>query len=71
MVSGCCKEVYRNPHNNYNFSLLHLHIYVALLLFVHFKNVFFVLVYVILLLKEHTRSFKNRVNANIINYIDN
>ena len=25
MVSGCCKEVYRYPHNNYNFSLLHLY----------------------------------------------
>ena len=26
VVSGCCcKEVYRYPHNNYNFSLLHLH----------------------------------------------
>ena len=46
VVSGCCcKEVYRYPHNNYNFSLLHLY-YIALFLqqhpyfFVHFKNVF-------------------------------
>ena len=23
--SECCKEVYRYPHNNYNFSLLHLY----------------------------------------------
>ena len=23
VVSGCCKEVYRYPHNNYYFSLLH------------------------------------------------
>ena len=44
VVSGCCcKEVYRYPHNNYYFSLLHLywlffwqqHPY-----FVHLKNVF-------------------------------
>ena len=40
----CCKEVYRYPHNNYFFSLLHLyylffrqqHPY----FFVNFKNVF-------------------------------
>ena len=26
VVSGCCcKEVYRYPHNNYYFSLLHLY----------------------------------------------
>ena len=26
VVSGCCcKEVYRYPHNNYEFSLLHLY----------------------------------------------
>ena len=24
VVSRCCKEVYRYPHNNYYFSLLHL-----------------------------------------------
>ena len=24
VVSECCKEVYRYPHNNYYFSLLHL-----------------------------------------------
>ena len=24
VVSGCCKEVNRYPHNNYYFSLLHL-----------------------------------------------
>ena len=24
VVSGCCKEVYRYPHNNYKFSLIHL-----------------------------------------------
>ena len=43
----CCKEVFRYPHNNYKFSLLHLyylffwqqHSY----FFVHFKNVFSVL----------------------------
>ena len=30
VVSGCCcKEVYRYPHNNYYFSLLHLY-YIAL-----------------------------------------
>ena len=30
VVSGCCcKEVYRYPHNNYSFSLLHLY-YIAL-----------------------------------------
>ena len=41
-VSGwCCKEVYRYPHNNYYFSLLHLY-YIALFwqqhpyFFVHF-----------------------------------
>ena len=45
VVSGCCKEVYRYPHNNYNFSLLYLY-YIALFwqqhhyFFVHFKNVF-------------------------------
>ena len=27
VVSGCCKEVYRYPHNNYYFSLLHLYNY--------------------------------------------
>ena len=28
VVSGCCcKEVYRYPHNNYYFSLLHLYFY--------------------------------------------
>ena len=27
----CCKEVYRYPHNNYYFSLLHLY-YIALFL---------------------------------------
>ena len=27
VASGCCcKEVYRYPHNNYKFSLLHLYI---------------------------------------------
>ena len=32
VVSGCCcKEVYRYPHNNYYFSLLHLY-YIALFL---------------------------------------
>ena len=25
VVSGCCKEVYRYPHNNYYFPLLHLY----------------------------------------------
>ena len=25
VVSGCCKEVYRYPHYNYYFSLLHLY----------------------------------------------
>ena len=41
----CCKEVYRYPHNNYYFSLLHLY-YIALFwqhhpyFFVHFFNVF-------------------------------
>ena len=25
VVSACCKEVYRYPHNNYYFSLLHLY----------------------------------------------
>ena len=25
VVSGCCKEVYRYPHNNYYFSPLHLY----------------------------------------------
>ena len=25
VVSGCCKEVYRFPHNNYYFSLLYLY----------------------------------------------
>ena len=26
VASGCgCKEVYKYPHNNYYFSLLHLH----------------------------------------------
>ena len=25
VVSWCCKEVYRYPHNNYYFSLLHLY----------------------------------------------
>ena len=46
VVSGCCcKEVYRYPHNNYYFSLLHLY-YIALFwqhrpyFFVHFLNVF-------------------------------
>ena len=46
VVSGwCCKEVYKYPHNNYYFSLLHLY-YIALFwqqhpyFFVHFKNVF-------------------------------
>ena len=46
VVSGyCCKEVYRYPHNNYYFSLLHLYI-LALFwqqhpyFFVHFLNVF-------------------------------
>ena len=72
VVSGCCcKEVYRYPHNNYKFSLLHLY-YIALFcqqhpyFFVHFLNVFFVLVYVIFvqytqqtLFKEYLRSFKN------------
>ena len=24
-VSGCCKEVYRYPHNNYYFSLFYLY----------------------------------------------
>ena len=51
VVSGwCCKEVYRYPHNNYYFSLLHLQylfffgssILTSLL---NFKT-FFVLVYV-------------------------
>ena len=45
VVSGCCcKEVYRYPHNNYYFSLLHLYwlffgssIPTSLLIF---KNVF-------------------------------
>ena len=32
VVSGCCcKEIYRYPHNNYKFSLLHLY-YIALFL---------------------------------------
>ena len=27
VVSGCCcKEIYRYPYNNYQFSLLHLHL---------------------------------------------
>ena len=25
VVSGCCQEVYRYPHTNYYFSLLHLY----------------------------------------------
>ena len=33
VVSGCCcKEVYRYPHNNYYFSLLHLY-YIAVVMF--------------------------------------
>ena len=54
VVSGCCRKgvhVYRYPHNNYLFSLLHLyslffwqqHPY----FFVHIKNIFYVLIYVI------------------------
>ena len=45
----CCKEVYRYPHNNYYFSLLHLY-YIALslaaasLLLCSFKKCFFILV---------------------------
>ena len=46
VVSGCCyKEVYRYPHNNYYFSLLHA-LVLALFwqqhpyLFVHFLNIF-------------------------------
>ena len=46
VASGCCcKEVYRYPHNNYKFSLLHLYILAlflpaASLLFGLFFNVF-------------------------------
>ena len=48
----CCKEVYRYPHNNYYFSLLHLYILALFLaassLFLcSFLKCFFVLVYVI------------------------
>ena len=44
----CCKEVYRYPHNNYKFSLLHLHVLglflaAASLLLCSFLNVFSVL----------------------------
>ena len=53
VVSGCCfKEVYRYHHNNYYFSYI-LHLYLLFIwqqhpyFFVHFLNVFFVLVYVI------------------------
>ena len=54
VVSGCCcKEVYRCPHNNYYFSVLHLY-YIALFLTARdiptslfILKMFFVLVYVI------------------------
>ena len=55
VVSGCCcKEVYRYPHNNYEFSLHHLY-YIALflaaasLLLSSFLKCFFGLVSVIFL----------------------
>ena len=38
VVSGCCKEVYRYPHNNYYFSLLHL--YWLSLLLCSFLNIY-------------------------------
>ena len=45
VVTGCCKEEYRYPHNNYYFSLIHLYYIVRFwqqhpYFFVHFKNVF-------------------------------
>ena len=40
VVSGCCcKEVYRYPHNNYYFSLLHL--YYPYILLCSFFKLFF------------------------------
>ena len=61
VVSECCKEVYRYPHNNYYFSLLHLyelffwkhHPYFS----VHFLNVFsFFIVYNLQIYKHLTSS---------------
>ena len=36
----CCKEVYRYPHNNYYFSLLHFLFGSIIPTSFHFKNVF-------------------------------
>ena len=40
VVSGCyCKEVYRYPHNNYYFSLLHLYLAAASLFLCSFLKI--------------------------------
>ena len=82
VVSGCCcKEVYRYPHNNYYFSLLHLyylffgqqHPY----FFVHLKNVFSFLFMLFLcnIANVAQRTFeivqksRSREHGDIINYI--
>ena len=47
VVSGCCKEVFRYPHNNYYFSLLQLYSSflgaAAFLLLCSFLKCFFIL----------------------------
>ena len=72
VVSGCCcKEVYRNPHHNYYFSLLPLVLALWCLLLCSFLNVFcsclcYFCAIKQTLLKEQSRWFKNRDHANII-----
>ena len=72
VVSGCCcKAVYRCPHITYPYStcissFLQQHPY----FFIHFLKCFFVLVCYFcaleqMLLKEHSRSFKNRDHMNM------
>ena len=79
VVNGCCKEVYRYPHNNYYFSLLHSffwhqHSY----FFVHFLNVlsFLFMLFLCNIANVAQRTFeivqklRSREHGDIINYID-
>ena len=67
---GCYKEVYRYPHNNYFFSLLHLYylfLAAASLLVCSFLKYFFFFVYVIFVQysKRYSKNIRDHSKTRI------
>ena len=72
VVSGCCcKEVYRYPHNNYYFSLYTPLALAFLKMFFDSCLLFLCNIPVVNVAQRIFEMLKNRIPANIINYIDN